>query len=152
VKPRHVIYAVLATLVIFASGVVTGGLLVRNVLPQRPVPTPGPGWQMARLDQFQRAVNQLDLTPEQRMKVVRIARERQEYIADMIRILEPDLPALFVRMRQEIDQVLTPEQRDELDRRWAQVQSKRFGVRPREVMGKPDGSNALRPVRQTPPP
>ena len=132
-KPPHLIYAVLATVVIFASGVVTGGLLVRNVLPERPAPPPASGWPMARLEQLQRAVNQLDLTPEQRMKVREIARERQEYIADIVHLLEPDLPGILVRMRHELNQVLTPEQRRQLDQRWAQMQQnqqKRFGQRP----------------------
>ena len=45
-KPPHVILTVLATLVIFASCVVTGGLLVRKVNP--PLPPPRPGWQIGR--------------------------------------------------------------------------------------------------------
>ena len=149
-KPRHVIYAVLATLVIFAAGVVTGGLLVRNVLPEKTAPPPGSGWQMARLEALQRAVNQLDLTPEQRMKVVQIARERQEYIADMMRIIEPDLPGLVLKMRHEINQILTLDQRAELDRRWAQIQRNRFGVRPGEMLGRPGDSNMQRPPRPMP--
>ena len=129
-KPRHTIYAVLATLVIFAAGVVTGGLLVRNVLPEKTAPPPGSGWQMARLEQFQRAVNQLDLTPEQRAQVNRIARERAEYVADMMRIIEPDLPGLLFKMRRDINQVLTPDQRNELDHRWTQIQNRRSPNRP----------------------
>ncbi|MEY2410234.1 MAG: hypothetical protein QOF48_2904 [Verrucomicrobiota bacterium] len=148
-KPRHVIYAVLATLVIFASGVVTGGLLVRNVFPEKSATPPGSGWQMARLEQFQRAVNQLDLSPEQRAKVFRIARERQEYIADLMRIIEPDLPGLFIKMRHDINQVLTAEQRRELDQRWAQVQKKRFGLRS-EMMGK-TGEGGQAPLEPLPP-
>ena len=140
-KPRHIIYAVLATLVIFAAGVVTGGLLVRNVLPQKTATTPGSGWQMARLDQFQRAVNQLDLTPEQRMKVNRIARERQEYIADMMRILDPDLPALFIKMRRSIEQELTAEQRRALNEKWARLERQKKSLRAgNEMMGKPSRS------------
>jgi Spy/CpxP family protein refolding chaperone len=130
VKPRHTIYAVLATLVIFAAGVVTGGLLVRNVLPGTTAPPPGSGWQMARLEQFQRAVNQLDLTPEQRMQANRLARERAEYVADMARILDPELPAVLFKLRRDINQLLTPEQRVELDHRWNQIQNRRFPNRP----------------------
>ena len=136
-KPSHTIYAILATLVIFAAGVVTGGLLVRNVLPEKTAPPPGSGWQMARLEQFQRAVNQLDLTPEQRMQVNRIARERQEYVADMYRIIEPELPALLFKMRRDINQLLTPEQRDDLDRRWNQIQVRRFNRPPGEFPNRP---------------
>ena len=148
-KPPHVIYAVLATLVIFAAGVVTGGLVVRHGLPEKTAPPQGSGWQMARLEQFQRAVNQLDLTPDQRMKVLRIARERQEYIADLMGILEPDLPGDFARMRREIEQVLTPEQRRQLEQRWAQVQRKRFGNRLGEM--KPGDGQLLQPGPLRPP-
>ena len=140
-KPRHLIYAVLATLVIFAAGVVTGGLVVRNVLPQKAATPQGSGWQMARLDQFQRAVNQLDLTPEQRLKVNRIARERQEYIADMMRILDPDLPALFIKMRRSIEQELTAEQRRALNEKWARLERQKKSLRAgNEMMGKPSRS------------
>ena len=139
-KPRLTIYAVLATLVIFAAGVVTGGLLVRNVLPEKTAPPPGSGWQMARLEQFQRAVNQLDLTPEQRMRANRIARELQEYIADMTRIIEPELPRLVTKMRGDINQILTPDQRIELDRRWNQIQARRPGNRPGDFQRNPPPS------------
>lgn len=140
-KPRHLIYAVLATLVIFAAGVVTGGLLVRNVLPQKAATPPGSGWQMARLDQFQRAVHQLDLTPEQRLKVNRIARERQEYIGDMMRILDPDLPGLFTKMRRSIEQELTAEQRQSLNATWARIERQRkFQRTGNEMLGKPSRS------------
>src|SRR4029077_18987228 len=107
-----------------------GRLLGRNFLPEKTAPPPGSGWQMARLEQFQRAVNQLDLTPEQRAQVNRIARERAEYVADMMRIIEPDLPGLLFKMRRDINQVLTPDQRNELDHRWTQIQNRRFPNRP----------------------
>jgi len=135
VKPRHVILTVLATVVIFAAGVVTGGLLVRKVNP--PLPPPRPGWPMARFDQFQRAVNTLNLQPEQQKKINGIIRERQAYVADMMRLIEPDLPGLFAKLRDDIKQELTTDQQRNLDQLWDRVQQRRLANRGGEFFGRP---------------
>jgi hypothetical protein len=157
VKPRHVILTVLATLVIFASGVVTGGLLVRKVNP--PLPPPRPGWPMARFDQFQRAVDSLDLRPEQRRKILGIIRERQAYVADMMRLIEPDLPGLFAKLRDDIKQELTTDQRRDLDQLWDRVQQRRLANRGGEFLGRPGDDSGFLPEppflpdgRRPPPP
>ena len=138
-KPRHVILTVLATVVIFAAGVVTGGLLVRKVNP--PLPPPRPGWPMARFDQFQRAVNTLNLQPEQQKKINGIIRERQAYVADMMRLIEPDLPGLFAKLRDDIKQELTTDQQRNLDQLWDRVQQRRLANRGGEFFGRP-GDNS----------
>jgi len=135
VKPPHVILTVAATVVIFAAGVVTGGLLVRKVLP-RPTSTQ-PGWPMGRFDQFQRAVNTLDLKPEQRRKILGLIRERQAYVADMMRVIEPDLPGLFVKLREDVNQELTTGQQHDLDELWNRIQQRRPGNRGGEFVGRP---------------
>ncbi len=148
-KPRHVILTVLATVVIFAAGVVTGGLLVRKVHP--PLPPPQPGWPMARFDQFQRAVNTLNLQPEQRRKIHGIIRERQAYVADMMRLIEPDLPGLFAKLRDDIKQELTADQQRNLDQLWDRVQQRRLANRGGEFRGPPgDNSGFLPDTRFTP--
>jgi len=134
VKPRHVILTVLATIVIFAAGVVTGGLLVRKANPPLPPPRGGP---MARFDQLQRAVDNLDLRPEQRRKIRGIIRERQAYVADMMRLIEPDLPGLFVKLREDIRQELTPDQQRDLDQLWDRIQQRRLANRGGELVGRP---------------
>jgi hypothetical protein len=149
VKPRHVILTVLATLVIFAAGVVTGGLLVRKVNP--PLPSPRPGWPMARFDQFQRAVDSLNLQPDQRMRIHGIIRERQAYVADMMRLIEPDLPGLFAKLRNDIKQELTTGQQHELDDLWDRVQQRRLANRGGEFFGR-TGDNSESPQEPLFPP
>jgi len=149
VKPPHVILTALATVVIFAAGVVTGGLLVRKVHP--PLPSPQPGWPMARFDQFQRAVNTLDLRPEQRKKIHGIIRERQAYVADMMRLIEPDLPGLFAKLRDDIKQELTTDQQRNLDQLWDRIQQRRLANRGGEFVGAPGDNSGFQPNQQFPP-
>jgi hypothetical protein len=149
VKPRHVILTVMATLVIFAAGVVTGGLLVRRLSP--PPPPARPGGPMARFDQFQRAVDSLDLPPEKRRKIFGIIRERQDYVAEMMRLIEPDLPGLFAKLREDINQELTAGQKHDLDELWSRIQQRRPGGRGGEFLGRP-GDNMGFPQEPLPPP
>jgi len=146
VKPPHVILTALATVVIFAAGVVTGGLLVRKTLPSPPAPQPG--WPMARFDQFQRAVNTLDLQPEQRKKIRGIISERQAYVAEIMRVIEPDLPGLFVKLREDINQVLTPGQKRDLDQLWDRIQQRRMANRGGEFLGPPSDNSGFKPNPQ----
>ena len=148
-KPPHVILTILATLVIFAAGVVTGGLLVRKVHP--PLPPPQPGWPMARFDQFQRAVNTLDLPPDQRKKIQGIIRERQAYVADMMRLIEPDLPGLFAKLRDDIKQELNTDQQRNLDQLWDRIQQRRLANRGGEWVGRPGDNSGFLPEPPFPP-
>lgn len=100
---------VLATMVIFATGVVTGGLLVRRTARVE-VGQPQPFW--GRFENTRRAVDHIrDLSPDQRQRIDDIIRENQELIAEYFRILEPDVQQVFRRMREGIRNELTPEQR-----------------------------------------
>jgi hypothetical protein len=111
VSTRQVILVVLATIVIFATGVMTGGLLVKKTMPVPPAAEPF----LNRFEVAHRAVNQLDLAPEQRLRVHRIIRDKQELIADYFKILEPDLQDVFKQMRKQIFEELTPPQRQRLE-------------------------------------
>jgi len=111
VSARQVILVVLATIVIFGTGVVTGGLLVKKSMP---IPPSGEPF-LNRFEMAHRAVNQLDLAPEQRLRVHRIIRDKQELIADYFKILEPDVQDLFKQMRKQIFEELTPPQRQRLE-------------------------------------
>ena len=124
-KARHLLLTVLATLVIFAAGVGTGHRLARtNLLPPVPRPQPQPVAtgqpMMGRLDQFARQVRELDLDPMQRQRINRLFAERQEYMADLIRLVDPELHEMMPRLRREVHALLRPEQRDELERRFTE--------------------------------
>ena len=107
---KKVLLVVLATVVIFAAGVITGAQVVRKRAVTA-VPTPF----MNRFELSHRAVDLLELEPERRARMHRIIRDHQELMADYTRILEPDMQGVFARMRKQMQAELTPEQRQRLE-------------------------------------
>ncbi len=117
---------ILATMVIFGTGVVTGGLLVhhaergRDRHPQRPgnVARQGqlsPAGTM-RMDFLRRMERELDLTPEQREPIDRILKDGQERTKKIMETVEPRRREEFKKTIEQFRAVLTPEQRERLDR------------------------------------
>src|SRR5262245_46473200 len=98
----------LATVVIFATGVVTGGMLVKKTTLAQP-PAQFPFFH--RFEMTRRAVHAMpELSLEQQARIQRIIDEKQELIADYFQILEPDVQQVFRQMREGIRAELTPEQ------------------------------------------
>ncbi len=113
---------ILATMVIFGTGVVTGmvggGLLVRYAgipFPQvrRPARPPAPPASAggARMDFLKRVQNELDLTPEQHARIDGILRDSQERTKKLMEPVSPLLRDELKRTRAEFVDVLTPKQR-----------------------------------------
>jgi len=112
---------ILATMLIFGTGVVTGALVVRNsdrgqgplrprnISQARPVGTFSPGG--LRLEFLRRAQRDLDLNPEQRERIDKLLKESQERTRKIMEPVAPDLRAELQRTKEEFQQVLTPEQR-----------------------------------------
>ena len=103
---------ILATMVIFAAGVVTGGLLVRHVesryfVHRRPAAVPrgpqasSPGGM--RLEFLRRAQRELGLSSAQQERIDKILKESQDRTRNKIR-------EELQRTRNEFREVLTPEQ------------------------------------------
>ncbi len=113
---------ILATLVIFLAGIVTGVVLVRQSAgiygrPARPNSTRnGPATPgVMRVEFLRRMQRELNLTPEQHDRIEKILKQSQEHSHH---IMEPVLPALqeeFQRTKEEFRQVLTPEQQRKFD-------------------------------------
>jgi Spy/CpxP family protein refolding chaperone len=113
---------ILATMVIFGTGVVTGGLLVRyadnartahpprGVGAGRPAQVPNAG--MVRLDFLRRAGRELGLTPDQHERLDKIIKDSQERTR---KIMSPYMREELQRTRAEFREVLTPEQRPKFD-------------------------------------
>jgi len=104
---------ILAALVIFAAGVVTGGLTVNlrkqpahskgTVAVKKPVAMPRELRELSR-----RMQAELDLTPEQRERIEAIIHDSQE----RVKTLRDEIGQKeFREMRQKIRSELTPEQR-----------------------------------------
>ena len=111
-------------MVIFGTGVVTGGLLVRHVEsrgvrhPQRAVgivrpAQPSPG--VMRIEFLRRMERDLDLTPEQRDPIDKILKEGQERMRKLMETVEPHRREEFKKTLEEFRAVLTPEQRQRFD-------------------------------------
>ena len=132
---------ILATLVIFAAGVVTGGLLVSYAdrVPLPPIansppwfresgrPQTGPGTtarppvlpggvpQFLRKEFLERLEREVDLTPEQRQRIEQIIREGQERNRQLWERVSPELRKEIANTRRQIQSVLRPDQRARFD-------------------------------------
>ena len=112
---------ILAALVIFAAGVVTGGLTVKmrtTPLPSpsgprsydsRPGVTPRMEGQLRELSK--RMEKHLDLTPQQREEIETIVRDSQKRMRGMWEEIAPRTRDEFRQTHQRIREVLKPEQR-----------------------------------------
>lgn len=146
---------VLATLVIFVAGIITGAALVKFAqnrggrMNPRPQPefnqpnNPGrpenpnrsnesefgnqPGQQPSLLNrQFVLGLDrQLKLTSEQRDKVEKLMAEGQERIRQMRSNLEPEMRKEMQGVNERIKSILTPEQRQQFER----IMKQRFPLR-----------------------
>ncbi|HEX4645442.1 MAG TPA: hypothetical protein VH598_07510 [Verrucomicrobiae bacterium] len=115
---------ILATLVIFGTGVITGGLLVthayNNTKPNRPsppaarVPAVTP-WQVRLQNLLHRMDAQLYLTPEQRAQIEQIISDSQERTKALWKPIAPQMGREMQHVRDEIRDALTPEQRKKFD-------------------------------------
>ena len=109
-------------MVIFGTGVVTGGLLVRHSGGMRVprfarnpmVAHPGPPVSAGgmRLDFLRRASRELGLTTEQHERVDKILKESQERTR---KVMAPYLREELQRTKEEFREALTPEQRPRFD-------------------------------------
>jgi Spy/CpxP family protein refolding chaperone len=112
---------ILATIVIFGTGIVTGSLVGRHTetiqLPRRPAhanaPRPGPISFAGglRLEFLKRAERELDLTPAQHERIDRIMKESQERTREIMEPVAPELRAELQKTKEQFVEVLTIDQR-----------------------------------------
>jgi Spy/CpxP family protein refolding chaperone len=148
---------ILATMFIFGTGVVTGGLLVQHAAriraphSQHPAAQPRPPAQPAsaggaRLEFLRRAQRELDLTPEQRERVDKILKESQERYRKLMEPISPQIRQELQQTKLEFREVLTPEQRARLDDLLKQQHQQQ------QQQHHPPGSKAEHPPGTVPPP
>jgi Spy/CpxP family protein refolding chaperone len=118
---------ILATLVIFVAGVITGGLLVahsEHLRPRRPLhptnahPTQPMSAGGVKLDFLRRIQRELDLTAEQQARVDQIISQGQERARGLMR-------DEVQKTKEEFREALTPEQRTRFDELLKQQQRAR---------------------------
>ena len=108
---------ILATMVIFGCGVVTGALLITTV-GHSPAPAlragarnnPPSPLQIQRVEFFHRMEKQLNLTAEQRERIAKIMRASQDRTKPLWDAIAPQMRREVKRVQEEIRQELTPEQ------------------------------------------
>ncbi len=102
-----IVLAVVALLVTFLAGVLTGFAGSRFLFWKRParVPSRAAEFLMKRLDR------RLDLTPQQEIQVTRILERHHERIAAVWNGVRPQVRKEIEETNAEIERVLTPEQR-----------------------------------------
>ncbi len=140
---------ILATMVIFGCGVVTGALLMKTELPPAGVPAelaqhpststnqPPPLAQIQRPEFLRRMQKQLDLTASQRDEIAKIMKASQERNRPLWDQIAPQMREEVKRVREEMRQVLTPDQQKKFD--------EMLKFRPRKADGA--GAAAGRPAR-----
>jgi Spy/CpxP family protein refolding chaperone len=117
---------ILATMVIFACGVFTGVIVTRSepialtplsvaqpaaVTTNKMVAPPLMQLQVQRPEFLKRLDRQLDLTPEQHDQIAKIMKESHDRTNPLWEKIAPQMTDELKRVREEIRQVLTPEQR-----------------------------------------
>lgn len=116
---------ILATVIIFAAGVITGGLLVqRTQRPERPGPLPPfarpqqdivPTPWFARREFLDRMDRQLNLSREQYDRIAKIIQSSQERTRQIVGRVRPEIQDELRHVRREIRGELTPEQAKKFD-------------------------------------
>jgi Spy/CpxP family protein refolding chaperone len=115
---------ILATMVIFGAGVITGGLLVHHVSPgwgRRPARAGARPAQLSaaglmRLELLRRMAQELDLTPEQREPANQVIKEGQDRMKKlMVDTIEPRRREVYRQTIEEFRALLTPQQRKRFD-------------------------------------
>lgn len=115
---------ILATLVIFAAGVITGGLLVNHSVKSRQKPAGthvkqppqnrGPIHE-TRFQYIRVIEQQLELTTEQREKIDLVINDSQMRVKGYWDAAQPKINEEMKRVKEQIREHLTPDQRKKFD-------------------------------------
>jgi Spy/CpxP family protein refolding chaperone len=148
-------------MVIFGTGVVTGGLLVGHVshirhghgphagnASRQAQPPSSPG--LLRLDLLRRMQSELNLTPEQNERVDAIIRQGQERTRKIIEPVRPQLLEEVRKAKAAFREVLTPEQQARFDQLLKQQRPREArrpqAARPRPAEASPGPTNPPPPA------
>lgn len=123
---------ILATVVIFVTGVITGTLVVKRIM-NRPVPVPA---NIARAVALKRMTGELGLSSGQREEVEQILRESNERTKLLWEFVGPYFQDEYRTLNAELRAVLNPDQRRKFDRLLKERQQR--------IKGKP-AADAWRP-------
>jgi Spy/CpxP family protein refolding chaperone len=114
---------ILATLIIYGAGVVTGGLLVSHAVrvkahantPKPPAVQAITPWQMRSKELLHRMERELNLDPQQREHVEKIILDSQERTKGLWKPIVPQMNREMQTVREQIRGELTPDQQRKFD-------------------------------------
>ena len=142
---------ILATVVIFGAGVLTGGLLVSHServklrqlrahmaaaqppqwtpplreFPRRPEGELQTSFEQRRMEFLLNATRELKLSPEQRQRIERLVRESQERTRKLWEQVGPEMRKELTEVREKIREELTPQQRKRFEELMKRQQPRR---------------------------
>ena len=152
---------ILATVIIFGTGVLTGGFVAQRAFRERPAgPQPSahqpdlvPIPYTVRREFLERMDQHLKLSREQYDRIARILRDSQERTRIIVGLVSPEIQEELRAVRQEIREELTPEQRKKfeelqhlLNRRPPPPEQRPDRRPPRNRPGFPDGPPTSMPA------
>lgn len=106
---------ILAAIIIFVAGAATGGAIIHSLpRPQPKKVNNQPFNGDHRRSYLQRLDKEVHLTPDQREKVEKILADGQERMKKLWEPIAPKARDEYRRTRQEISEILTPEQREKM--------------------------------------
>jgi hypothetical protein len=167
---------ILATMVIFGTGVLTGGLLVKNAMGPNRLRNPRnvaiaatnnqpnlAPMQLQRMDFLLRVRNELNLSPEQHTRIEQIIRDGQERSRKLWEGVAPQMREELKSVHEKIRAELTPEQRRRFEQLLRNVprQNQTEGLQPnpgperfrdRLRQGERPADGTMRPPRREGPP
>jgi Spy/CpxP family protein refolding chaperone len=113
---------ILATLVIFCSGLVVGALMVKKTLvavrathPHVATNAPPSLWHQQQRDFLRRIGTELSLTPKQREDIEKILKQSQERTKIIKEKIAPEMGAELKKVREQIRAELTPAQQQKFE-------------------------------------
>ena len=141
---------ILATMVIFGSGVVTGGFVVRKLGPAPSAPAPSePPFSLQRIEMMRFVVREVGLEPAQRTEMEKIFDESRDRVVILHGLIAPEANAEWRTLHESVRAKLTPPQRQRFEEEMAQ--RARFRNAKQALKGGPN-SGPGRPFVRPPPP
>lgn len=139
---------ILATLVIYSAGIITGALVVKNTQrippePRRPLLPAVPGPDVLHEAFLQRMKERLHLAPDQVRRLEAVFRESRERMGALWSVIRPEMEAEIKEVRDRIRVELTPDQRAQFEELLRQAR--------RQMPGRPPGELRPREPREAPP-
>jgi hypothetical protein len=110
--------AILATLVIYCAGILTGGLVMKSIPGgnTREVPSPFQGPDFVQQRFLERMKKDLELTPDQTRRIENVLRESRERMKTWWEIIGPEMRTELKETQEKVRAELNPGQREKFEK------------------------------------